>query len=121
MRRMDASVITSPSADPPVLLRAPLRIAVVTETYPPEVNGVALTLQRMLDGLRARHHAIQLVRLRQPGDDLPQRGSGFDEVLLRGVPIPSYPHLRMGLPCAQVLERLWARRRPDVVHIATEG
>ena len=32
----------------------PLRICVVTETYPPDVNGVALTLARVVQGLRAR-------------------------------------------------------------------
>ncbi len=101
--------------------RSPMRVAVVTETYPPEVNGVALTLQRMLEGLRTRRHVVQLVRLRQHADDLPQRARGFHEVLMRGLPIPRYPHLRMGLPCAQKLERLWALQRPDVVHIATEG
>jgi len=45
--------------------RHTMQIAVVTETYPPEVNGVAITLQRMLEELRARQHRIQLVRLRQ--------------------------------------------------------
>jgi glycosyltransferase involved in cell wall biosynthesis len=99
----------------------PMRVAVVTETYPPEVNGVAITLQRMLEGLRARQHVLQLVRLRQHADDLAQRGVGFDEVLMRGVPIPCYRHLRMGLPCTQALQRLWSTQRPDVVHIATEG
>ncbi|HSW25068.1 MAG TPA: glycosyltransferase family 1 protein [Burkholderiaceae bacterium] len=101
--------------------RSPMRVTVVTETYPPEVNGVALTLQRMLEGLRVRRHVVQLVRLRQHADDLPQRARGFHEVLMRGMPIPRYPHLRMGLPCAQKLERLWTMQRPDVVHIATEG
>jgi hypothetical protein len=42
-----------------------LRIAVVTETYPPEINGVALTLQKVVLGLRDRGHDVQLVRPRQ--------------------------------------------------------
>jgi glycosyltransferase involved in cell wall biosynthesis len=122
MPRMDASAFNKGAT--PVDndgVRSPLRVAVVTETYPPEVNGVALTLQRMLEGLRARRHVVQLVRLRQHADDQPQRTRGFHEVLMHGVPIPCYPHLRMGLPCARVLQRLWSSERPDVVHIATEG
>ncbi len=103
------------------LARAPMRIAVVTETYPPEVNGVANTLWRMVQGLRERGHAIQLVRLRQHADDLPAAAARFDEVLLRGWPIPRYPHLRMGLPCTSTLIELWTQRRPQIVHIATEG
>ena len=104
--------------------RKSLRIAMVTETYPPEVNGVALTLARLVEGLRAANHEIQLIRLRQgaadaAGPELLQ--SGFHEVLMRGLPVPRYPGLRMGVPSKGALIRLWQLRRPDVVHIATEG
>ena len=102
-------------------VRQPLSVAVVTETYPPEVNGVAVTLQCMLEGLSSRAHHIQLVRLRQHAGDVPLRSARFHEVLLRGVPIPRYASLRMGVPCAATLQRLWTEQRPDVVHIATEG
>ena len=98
-----------------------LRIAFVTETYPPEVNGVALTMARVVQGLHRRGHHVQLVR--------PQQGPGqpaapvarFEEVLVRGLPIPRYPHLRMGMPCKRALLRYWTQQPPDVVHIATEG
>ena len=40
---------------------------------------------------------------------------------MRGLPIPRYPHLRMGVPSKRALVHLWSLRRPDVVHIATEG
>ena len=99
-----------------------LRVALVTETYPPEVNGVALTIDRLVRGLQARHHDIQLVRPRQAAVDA---GSGeqdpTEQVLMRGLPIPRYPHLRMGLPAKRALLGLWTLRRPDLVHIATEG
>jgi glycosyltransferase involved in cell wall biosynthesis len=98
-----------------------LRIAVVTETYPPEVNGVALTVARMVEGLHQRNHDLQLVRPRQTRDDEADRGPRFHEVLMRGLPIPRYPHLKMGLPAKKALVRLWSRYRPDVVHVATEG
>ena len=103
-------------------LQRPLRIACVTETYPPEVNGVAMTIARLVQGMRARHHVVQVVRPRQAGDTGPTAsGDGHDDVLVRGVPIPRYAGLRMGLPCKRALVRLWTRQRPDVVHIATEG
>ena len=41
------------------------RIAIVTETYPPEVNGVAMSIARVVDGLQRRSHELQLVRPRQ--------------------------------------------------------
>ena len=100
------------------------RVAVVTETYPPEVNGVALTLARLVEGLRGDNHDVQLIRPRQSGtDQASQQASqpGFHEVLMRGLPIPRYPELRMGLPSKGALIKLWQLRRPDVVHIATEG
>lgn len=100
--------------------RRPLRIAIVTETYPPEVNGVALSLARLVDGLNARGHAVQLVRPRQSAGGA-QLAVGLEEVLTRGLPIPNYPSLRMGVPSKRALIRLWRVRRPDVVHVATEG
>ncbi len=98
-----------------------LRIAFVTETYPPEINGVANTAAQFVDGLRARNHEIQLVRPRQSRGDLAGESAGFHEVLLRGLPIPRYPGLKMGLPAKRALIRLWSLHRPDVVHIVTEG
>jgi glycosyltransferase involved in cell wall biosynthesis len=101
-----------------------LRLALVTETYPPEVNGVAMTVAHLVDGLRARGHQLQLVRPRQPGDEGGVAASAtdaFHDVLLRGLPIPRYPQLKMGLPAGRALARRWEWQRPDLVHIATEG
>ena len=39
-----------------------MRIALVTETYPPEVNGVAMTLERLATGLAQRGHHLDIVR-----------------------------------------------------------
>ncbi len=98
-----------------------MRIAFVTETYPPEVNGVSLTIARMVEGLHRRNHDLQLIRPRQTPGDEPGNLPRLHEVLMRGLPIPLYPHLRMGLPAKKALGRLWSLSRPDVVHIATEG
>lgn len=107
----------------------PLRVAVVTETWPPEVNGVAATASRLVAELGARGHSLQLVRPRQgPGDHAAVAAAGNHgaargptEVLVPGLPIPRYPQLKMGLPARQTLLRLWRAARPDVVHIVTEG
>lgn len=98
-----------------------LRIAVVTETYPPEVNGVAMTIGRMIAGLQQRQHQIQLVRPRQHSSDNPVQQPDFEEVLQRGMAIPRYEALKLGLPAKQALFRLWSVKRPDIVHIVTEG
>jgi len=98
-----------------------LRIAVVTETYPPEVNGVAMTIAKVVEGLHHRNHDVQLIRPRQDKQESGDRSVRFHEVLMRGLPIPRYPNLRMGVPSKRALVQLWAMHRPDVVHIATEG
>ncbi|MBE0587286.1 MAG: glycosyltransferase, partial [Hydrogenophaga sp.] len=101
--------------------RPSLRLAVVTETWPPEVNGVALTLARLVQGLCERNHQVQLVRPRQTRADQGAHDAGFEEVLMRGMPIPRYPQLKLGLPGKKALIAAWALQRPDLVHIATEG
>jgi glycosyltransferase involved in cell wall biosynthesis len=99
----------------------PLHVAMVTETYPPEVNGVARTVGLMAEGLQKCGHFVQLVRPRQNGHDHAASGPRFQEILGRGIPIPRYTQLKMGLPAKGELTRAWRQRRPDIVHIATEG
>jgi glycosyltransferase involved in cell wall biosynthesis len=98
-----------------------MKIAMVTETYPPEVNGVARTVQEMVEGLRRRGHAIRLARPRQGENDRPYLDGNLHEWLGRGIAIPRYPQLKMGLPAKGALLRQWSEWRPDIVHIATEG
>jgi glycosyltransferase involved in cell wall biosynthesis len=98
-----------------------LQLAVVTETWPPEVNGVALTLSRLVQTLCERGHRVQLVRPRQMRADAASQAGGIEEKLMRGMPIPRYPQLKLGLPARRALVRSWSYRRPDLVHIATEG
>lgn len=101
-----------------------LHLALVTETYAPEINGVALTLGRLVDGLAARGHRMTVIRPRQrhesPRYSVTQR-LACRQVRLPGVPMPGYPQLRLGLPARRRLRQLWALARPDLVHVATEG
>ncbi|WP_062386829.1 glycosyltransferase family 4 protein [Pseudomonas abietaniphila] len=97
----------------------PLHITLITETYAPEINGVANTLSRLCDGLRLRGHRVEVIRPRQNDDEL--RGNGDDLMLCRGWPIPGYPGLQWGQSSMHKLLRRWQRNRPDVLYIATEG
>jgi glycosyltransferase involved in cell wall biosynthesis len=99
----------------------PLFVSVVTETYPPEVNGVARTVAALVEQLRRRGHRIELVRPRQGPPDNPVAGPGFEEVLVAGLRLPRYPGLRAGLPAGRALRTRWLARRPDVAHVVTEG
>lgn len=99
----------------------PLKIALVSETYLPEVNGVSITLGHMVKGLMNRQHSIHLIRPRQNKLDTPQKTPFFCETLVTGMPILGYPELKTGLPAKGKLLKLWQQQRPDIVHIATEG
>ena len=116
-----------------------MKLALVTETFPPEINGVAMTLSQLASGLARRGVEVTVHRPRQSGDPRvrefktpgsdPQaseaRSAGahalFTETLHPGIPIPGYPFLRLGLPARGALLRAWRAARPDVVHVATEG
>lgn len=96
-----------------------MRVSLVTETYPPEINGVALTVRSLANGLHALGHDVSLVRPRQPGAavDAP----AFDELLVPGAALPNYPGLRFGLPAYGRIAGFWREHRPDAVYVATEG
>lgn len=94
-----------------------MRYAIVTETYPPEVNGVALTVQGLEQGLHAAGHQVDLVRPRQATEADTEEGT----LLVAGAGLPRYPGLRFGLPAPKRLARQWQLQRPDAIYIATEG
>lgn len=102
----------------PVRSNKPLRIAIVTETFPPEINGVAMTLGRLIHGLRLKGHDIQVVRPRQQTDTISAQES---EILVHGIAIPGYAGLQFGLPASARLLKQWQQTPPDIVHIVTEG
>ncbi|GAB4059611.1 glycosyltransferase family 1 protein [Uliginosibacterium sediminicola] len=102
-------------------MNRPLRISLVTETWPPEVNGVAMTVSRLVEGLRERGHQVQVVRPRQRSDGATQPDTQRPDVLMPGLPLPGYNGLQFGLPAGRSLRRLWESDRPDVVHAVTEG
>jgi len=95
-----------------------MHIAYITETYPPEVNGVALTAERCVRHLRHNGHAVLLMRPRQAGE--PARDT-HTEWRTAGARIPMYPDLRMGLASAATLRHRFETFEPDIVHVATQG
>lgn len=107
------------AAQTAVMSTPPLFIALVSETFSPEINGVANTLGHLVTGLRARGHRLQLIRPRQIADA--PAANDDDLLLTRGWPLPGYRGLQWGQSARHKLLRLWRRQRPDVLYIATEG
>jgi glycosyltransferase involved in cell wall biosynthesis len=96
-----------------------IHLSIVTETYPPEINGVAHTLGRLIDRLRRAGYHLSVVRPRQRGDG--GDGVSRDELLVRGIAMPGYAGLQIGLARPRTLCRYWRAHRPDAIYVATEG
>src|SRR5574343_1962726 len=73
------------------LIRPKLKIAIVTETWPPEINGVALSLLHLCRGLQQQGHKILLIRPEQSRSDM--RFEPEQECLVIAHKIPKYPSL----------------------------
>lgn len=98
-----------------------LDLVIVTETYPPEVNGVAMSIGRLVEGLRGNGHRVRVFRPRQQASDSFGGRQENGDLLLPGIPLPGYAGLRLGLPAKRQLRAAWRVERPDAVHVVTEG
>ncbi len=96
-----------------------MKLAIVTETFPPEVNGVATTFGIIASELARRQHKVTVYRPERT--DLNATPGSYHEVAVLGMAIPGYPLLRLGLPAGGLLRKRWKIDRPDLVHVVTEG
>ncbi len=90
----------------------PLWIEVVTDTYVPDVNGVALSLGRLCSGLRNRGHRVEIIRS--------GKANGDGETTVLSWPLPGYWEIKVGAPWPGELRRRWQKNRPDVIYVAIE-
>ena len=84
-----------------VWLADPIHIDFVTETFPPEVNGVAMTLGRLVNGLQESGFFVNVFRPRQSSSECYKPSYLFNEHLVPGISLPVYPDLRFGLPAGR--------------------
>lgn len=92
-----------------------MRVAVVTESFLPHVNGVTGSVVRVLEHLRrSGHRALVLA----PGDP-PAECEGAPVVALRSVGLPGYAQVRVAVATARSIAAELAAFRPDVVHLAS--
>ena len=96
-----------------------MRIAIVTETWPPEINGVSLSVMQLTKGLQRRGHKILLVRPQQS-----EKNHSFypdQECVVRSQSIPKYPQMQFGWPQIFKIGQALDQFKADIVHIVTEG
>lgn len=82
-----------------------MRIALVTDAWRPQTNGVVTTLTRMAEGLAGRGHEVLVVH---PG-------------LFGSVPCPTYPEIRLAVLPGRKLARMLDAFDPDAAHLPAEG
>lgn len=90
-----------------------MRIEIITDTFAPDVNGVAMTLGRLTEGMRQRGHRVHVLHTGTT--------AGAGESCAAAVPLPGYKEVRVGLPKPFELRSRWIRRRPDAIYVATES
>jgi len=90
-----------------------MRVAVVTETFVPKMDGIVRTLLQLLAYLRENGHEALVIA---PGDG-PDRVEGFPVRRVSGCRFPLYPEITLA-PVAPAVGRWLDEFKPDVVHLA---
>lgn len=90
-----------------------MKIDIVTDTFAPDVNGVAMTLGRLTEGLKRRGHRVHVIHTGET--------AGVGETCSASVPLPGYKEVRVGLPEPFKLRARWIKKRPDAIYVATES
>ena len=114
--------ITRPSAlttDPPIGHAGRVRIVLVAEAFLPQMNGVVNSLLQMLRHLESLGHETLVIAPRTAESPDPRVLHGADLALLRSIPAPTYPEVRVALASVRRFEALLRDFRPDVVHLAS--
>jgi glycosyltransferase involved in cell wall biosynthesis len=82
-----------------------MRIAIVSDAWRPQINGVVTTLSKTVEAAQALGYSVEVIS-----------ASG-----MASIPCPSYPEIRLAvLPGRAIRERL-TQFAPEAIHIATEG
>jgi len=76
-------------------------ICIVSETYAPEVNGVAFTLARFVYGLRKQGYTVSVIRPRQYAETSRNSAPNSGETVVRGLPLPGYLGITVWLACRE--------------------
>jgi phosphatidylinositol alpha 1,6-mannosyltransferase len=97
-----------------------MRVAIITESFPPDVNGVAHSVVRVAELLAADGHQPLVIAPKPPRGKAPHDGTPFPYPVVRvpAVPMPGYPSFRLGLPSRRMRQAL-AGHKTEVVHLAS--
>lgn len=97
------------------------RVCLVTETFYPEINGVANTLKFLVAGMRKQGIQVLIIRPKQHAGDRSVNQGELQTLTVPGLPIPGYATLKFGLPLRRRIQRAMQAFDAQAVYIATEG
>jgi glycosyltransferase involved in cell wall biosynthesis len=96
-----------------------MKIAIFTDTYPPEINGVSICVNLLANELSKNNKVIVFAPEYDGGN---KEGNGtYKVVRVRSVPLPVYNTIRFSLPNIVELYRALKKFDPDIVHFHTPG
>ncbi|MGW6569246.1 glycosyltransferase family 4 protein [Streptomyces sp. NPDC054975] len=96
-----------------------MRVVIVTESFPPDVNGVAHCAQQTARHLVRRGHDPLVIAPAVAGaTDTPDADAPCPVVRVPSLPLPGYPQVRVALPSRRLTTAI-AAHRADVVHLAS--
>jgi phosphatidylinositol alpha 1,6-mannosyltransferase len=95
-----------------------MRVAIITESFPPDVNGVAHCVLRVAELLAKQGHHPLVIAPKPPRDARDPGPFPYPVVRVPAVPMPGYPSFRLGLPSIRVHDAL-VRHHAEVVHLAS--
>ncbi|MFF8427256.1 MULTISPECIES: glycosyltransferase family 4 protein [unclassified Streptomyces] len=96
-----------------------MRVVIVTESFPPDVNGVAhCALQTARHLVDRGHHPLVVAPATAPGTKADVLEAPCPVVRVPSLPLPGYPQVRVALPSRR-LAAAFTEHRPDVVHLAS--
>lgn len=99
-----------------MLFSPTMRILIVTDTYPPDINGVARSLHTLSEGLARRGHAVEIVTTLEAA----RMDDGLPRHVMPSMPLPGYQGLRIGFGSGRQFGEIFDHFRPDVLYVATE-
>ena len=92
-----------------------LRLAIFTETYLPQVNGVTRTLDRLTDVVRARGGDVRVYTVSDDNVDEQPYVERYPSV-----PFWKYKELRLAWPSSGAVRRSIEKFQPTIIHAATQ-
>ncbi|MEU9313165.1 glycosyltransferase family 1 protein [Streptomyces sp. NPDC048256] len=95
-----------------------MRVVIVTESFPPDVNGVAHCAFQTARHLVDRGHTPVVVAPATAAGTGPDAEAPCPVVRVPSLPLPGYPQVRVALPSRRVAAAI-AEHRADMVHLAS--